>query len=119
MFKTNHQRFLKVKIKSLAAESKIIRLEERKTRYVDTEGISYCLREELYQHRVGDVRQETRSALLAYAYLRGRSLCSTEKTSTRKDYTTYSVDHRAHKIVKKFGTKEAYDNFQSWLYAMV
>lgn len=101
MFKTNHQRFLKVKIKSLAAESKIIRAEEKKSRKT--------LREELYHHRTRDVRRESRAAQLAYAYLRGKSLKDTEGREGHDD-----IDGRVGQIVKKFGTKAASDSFGSW-----
>lgn len=109
MFKENHRYFLKVKIKSLAEESRIIRLEEKKARTTK-------LLNELYEHRIKVVRRECRAALLAYAFLRAKPLCQVEP-SERRD-TDY-VDRRAHKIVKKFGTQKAYDSFKSWLYAPV
>jgi len=62
---------LKVKIKSLATEARIIRHAELKTRG--------ALREELYLHRVHVVRREARSSLIAYAIIRGKSL---EKAET-------------------------------------
>lgn len=58
--------YLKIKIKSLAAEARIIRVEERKARLPDT-------RAGLHHHRVIDVRRESRVAHLAYGFLRGRS----------------------------------------------
>lgn len=59
-------KFLKVKIKSLAEEARIIRKEELRARGYDE------LREQLYLHRIHDVRDESRATQLAYAYLRGR-----------------------------------------------
>lgn len=56
-------RFLKVKIKSLAAESRIIRQEELRSRG--------DLRNSLRLHRVNDVRHECRATLIAYNFLRG------------------------------------------------
>lgn len=109
MFKTHHQSFLKVKIKSLAEEARIIRLEEKKA-------FPNEKREQLYQHRVYDVRQESRAALLAYAYLRGRDLLQIEPNS-KESWQRHKVYKRAHKIVKKFGTQDAYDNFETWLKA--
>jgi len=67
--------FLKVKIKSLAAEAQIIRKEEvkrkgRKTNEPLAWNDIYC---DLHKHRVLNVRQEARATLLAYAYLRQRT----------------------------------------------
>lgn len=53
-----------MKIKSLAAEARIIRQEEKKRG---------PLWGSLYLHRVLEVRPEQRAALLAYAFIRGRS----------------------------------------------
>lgn len=81
---------LKIKIKSLAAEACIIRLEEQKAcgrrkcqsgvhpdykvwLYRDDE-----LRELLHRHRVDVIRWECRHSLLAYAYLRGVPYCKVE-----------------------------------------
>ena len=104
MFKEYHQRFLKVKIKSLAAESKMIRLEEKKTR--DT-----FLKSHLQSHRIWDVRRESRAAQLAYAYLRGHPLSVVEG----KAHRDFRVDKRALQIVKKFGTLEGAEKFPSWI----
>lgn len=57
---------LKVKIKSLAAESGIIRKEENKR------GHGVTLRNKLHNHRVTTVREEARYSLIAYAYMRGK-----------------------------------------------
>lgn len=59
--------YIKVKIKSLAAEAKIIRREEQKAR---AHGNSH-LRVGLADHRRGIVRHEARHAQLAYGFLRG------------------------------------------------
>jgi hypothetical protein len=77
-------RTLKIKIKSLAAEAKIIRREERKTKpqiewkemtFPNGATIRYQAGEyfELHTHRTGPVRASARHALLAYGYLRGRA----------------------------------------------
>lgn len=60
--KKDRRLFLKVKIKSLAAESKIIRKEEK---------LHPLFREELYLHRKFVVAREARATLLAYSFLRG------------------------------------------------
>lgn len=53
----------KVKIKSLAEEAKIIRIEEKKNSGWVTGG--------LRQHRIGIVRYEQRHTILAYCLMRG------------------------------------------------
>lgn len=62
---------LKIKIKSLAAEARIIRLEELRRKGGD-------VRTSLHHHRVGVVRREARLALLAYGFLRGREYTTIE-----------------------------------------
>lgn len=83
-------KFLKVKIKSLAAEARIIRHEERKSRGQ--------LRNDLAAHRKGIVRREARSSQLAYGYLRGRPYRKLEPTCHRQpDWTA------VERMVKKYG----------------
>ena len=61
--------YLKVKLKSLAAEAKIIRQEEKKAKkYKDQELLSG-----LEWHRKDTVRSAARHTLLAYAFIRGVS----------------------------------------------
>lgn len=82
--------FLKVKIKSLATEAKIIRHEERKFPTAAQakklqlrcggqreEGGIYS---QLHTHRTMDVRREARSAQLAYGIIRGRKYSQIEET---------------------------------------
>lgn len=66
---------LRVKVNSLAAEARIIRREERRTRNLN-------LREELYRHRTRDVRSHARSASLALGFVRGRQYHEMEPTAT-------------------------------------
>ena len=65
-----------MKVKSLAAEARIIRLEERKAlgRRVPDAAVYASLR----THRVCAVRREQRSSLLAYGFLRGRPYAAIE-----------------------------------------
>lgn len=107
-------KMLKVKIKSLAAEARIIRLEERRC------GKDDAARCSLHEHRVGIVRTEQRLSLLAYAFIRGRSLSSVEpKSSTPPDW------NRVGKLVEKFGTTDYYKRqeqsaaFKEWIAATV
>lgn len=65
---------LKVKIKSLAAESKIIRSECKKHRNARFGVIA----DELYTHRTWNVRRESRATNLAYAFIRGKDYKTVE-----------------------------------------
>lgn len=100
-------KMLKVKIKSLAAEARIIRLEEKRSlgRRVGP-GVFKGRREWLFlslrHHRVKDVRGEQRHSLLAYAYLRGRSYASAEGTRPREWWREPSWE-RVAELVRKFG----------------
>lgn len=69
---------LKVKIKSLAAEAAIIRLEERRAlgRKNRIDGLYFSLN----RHRRFLLRYEARSSQLAYAFLRGRPYRTTESS---------------------------------------
>lgn len=81
-----------MKIKSLAAEALIIRHAEK--RYPKE-------RAALHSHRTHDVRQEARSALLAYGFLRGRELERLERKGSRP------IDEkRVAALVKKYGDDE-------------
>jgi len=94
--------FLKIKLKSLAAEARIIRAQERKTK-----GKWNGTREALYLHRVKDVRSEARSTHLAYGYLRGRTRCQIEnKCVVEPDWK------RVEAMVKKYGALDA--KFAAW-----
>lgn len=102
---------LKIKIKSLAEEARIIRADEKK--------LSGSKRESLHIHRVIDVRQEQRSALLAYGFLRGRSYLRIE--AKRKEGKPGPNWVRIRDLIAKYGdTKqipsksEAYNLLKSW-----
>lgn len=84
---------LKVKSKSLAEESRIIRREERKL------GGPCALRAELHRHRIIDVREESRATHLAYGIVRGMAVDRIEKSTTRTDHLWGKV----RTMVKKYG----------------
>lgn len=86
--------FLKIKIMSLATEAQIIRAEERRWPRAGMQGTRF----ELAQHRRFDVRNEARSALLAYGFLRGRPYLRMEA----KCWTAPDVS-RIMEIAAKFG----------------
>lgn len=93
-------RALKVKIKSLAAEAQIIRLEERKV-LANKGRPDPLLYASLRNHRTYDVRREQRSALLAYGFLHGKKYAALEKA--RKGNTPDLA--RIRGLVEKFGAK--------------
>lgn len=94
----NRIKQLKVKIKSLAAEARIIRLETSRTKDIE-------LKNSLVIHRTGIVREEARYSQLAYAFLRGRSYASIEaKTDKELDLV------RVGKLVERFGAVCSWDN---------
>lgn len=96
---------LKVKIKSLAEEAKIIKREEKKAlskndrdKYVS-----------LYLHRIQIVRPECRSSNLAYGFLRGRPYSKLE----RKCYEAPDFRY-VKKLVDKFGQQDIPDLETPW-----
>jgi hypothetical protein len=95
--------FLKIKLKSLAAEARIIHAQERKTRgaYNDT-------RESLHRHRIDVVRRESRATHLAYGFLRGRKF----KQMERKSVVPPDWDKVAS-MVKKYGATKL-EAFETW-----
>ena len=90
--------YLKVKIKSLAEEARIIRKEERKP-HGDMNEYGYSAkRTGLHDHRVGPVRREARHALLAYGFIRGRKYRQMEaKDSSTPDWAAVK------RMVVKYG----------------
>lgn len=68
--------YLRVKVKSLAAEATIIRREERRAKG--------DLRAGLHNHRVVIVRREARASQLALAFLRGVPITVLEGNSKTK-----------------------------------
>lgn len=103
--------FLKVKVKTLAEEARIIRREERikkaQARYArakgkDDAGIGIdMVREQLYMHRKFQVRKEARCTHLAYAYLRGIPYTMLERTmKTQPNWENVA------RMVKKYGNGE-------------
>lgn len=84
---------LKIKINSLAEESRIIRKAERKTHGL--------LREELYLHRTRDVRQATRSATLAMGFIKGR-------TWEQMETSPYTLPdwNRVKTLIAKYGPRD-------------
>lgn len=92
----DNRALLRVKIKSLAEEARIIRFEEKRA------GKWEELRNRLHQHRVIDVRQEARVAHIAYGLIKGRTLERIEpKSKTEPNWK------RVHDLLKKYGSYAA------------
>jgi len=85
---------LKVKIKSLASEARIIRLEEGRARSPE-------LRYSLTEHRKGIVRYEARHSLLLYGYTHGKEYCQLEK---------YTKEDPDWKYIKKMSYRFGFVN---------
>ena len=95
--------YLKIKIMSLAAEARIIRRETK--RYPG----EHPARIGLYFHRIHDVRMESRSACLAYGFLKGRSYKQIEQSSyTKPDWK------RIEELIKKYGDGDPRDRMQKF-----
>lgn len=120
--------YLRVKIKSLAAEQAIIRHEERRhlrqgrwhlRRQHHADGaatVRYATFNSLRDHRLG-LRGEIRSALLAYGYLRGRGY-------RRIEPSAYDVPNlkRTGELVVKYGPRgvvkdTAQKDLEAWMKA--
>lgn len=101
--------YLKIKIKSLAAESRIIRFEElrlkgRRRAVADRQGDAGLVQgmgielDGLYLHRVRDVRIEARAAQVAYAFLRCKPYASIERPGSAGLRTGRVAD-----LISKYG----------------
>lgn len=89
----DRREMLRIKLKSLAAEARIIRKEEQRTHG--------ALRQELYLHRIGIVRQAARDTHIAYGLIKGRTLDQIEP----KRHSEPNWDN-IEKMLKKYGPKE-------------
>jgi hypothetical protein len=89
----DRREMLRIKLKSLAEEARIIRREERKT--------TGYLREALYLHRINDVRRAARDAHIAYGLIKGRTIEQMEPS--RKSEPNWDA---VEKMLKKYGPAE-------------
>lgn len=92
----DRRELLKIKVKSLAEEARIIRKEERKTHGV--------LRHEMWDHRTKYLRAIARDTHIAYGLIRGRTLDQIEP----KRYSEPNWD-AIDKMIKKYGPKGGID----------
>ncbi len=86
--------YLKVRIKELAEEARIIRKEELKAKA----NREYAKLNGLHDHRIRVVRPAARNAQLAYGYLRGRDYRALERNPrTEPDWKA------VRKLIAKYG----------------
>jgi hypothetical protein len=104
----DERHLLKVKIKHLAAEARIIREEERQHSGMKKWG--------LQNHRKTTVRQAARQTQFAYAVIRGRTLERTAgKYGTKISPIQRLADERAvNKMVIKYGDSDVTYNTEAW-----
>lgn len=89
----DRREMLRIKLKSLAEEARIIRKEEHRS--------WGQLRNELHLHRVGIVRKTARDTHIAYGLLKGRTIEQIEHgAKTEPDWDAIN------KMLKKYGPKD-------------
>ena len=96
---------IRVKIKSLGEEVRIIRHEERAFRKQSTDPGHRAASSVLYEHRKNHVSPEIRAAHWAYAYLQGRPYSDIEKSTKTDRVTLSSLERRASDIVYSLARK--------------
>lgn len=111
---------LKIKIKSLAAEAKIIRQEERKylkhARACESEEHAeehrFTMRS-LQSHRKGGVRSEQRCSLLAYGFLKGMPYKRMEQSCRENNKPNWDT---IEKMAIRFGAdqRDIKQRFAEW-----
>ncbi len=90
--------FLRVKIKDLAYEAKLIRIEEERA----NKAHNFTLQNQLHEHRIGRVRTAARETILAYMYLRNFPYEAIE----HKDSKSLSTDSikAIERMCRKYGS---------------
>lgn len=116
---------LKIKAKSLAAESQMIRQEELKLKRsaqwnrehqntAEAEQFNRT-RQSLYEHRTWDVRRESRATNIARAFLAGKPYSMVEQTTRSSASEMGYMQGRVQKLVKKYGTAASGEEIAAWL----
>lgn len=101
----DRREMLRVKLKSLAVEAKIIRQEEDKVRPK-----SSLLRTELREHRVGAVRKEARASSLAYGFIKGYKRTQIEVSFRQlPDVLDKELRGKVIAMVKRYGPVQGGD----------
>lgn len=117
----DRREMLRVKVKSLAEEARIIRREEQRslgrtyhTGDIDangrakqwhTGGYGGPIYKELHAHRTGELRNEARHAHLALGFIKGRALLSMEQPSTwgQQGYASPPDWDHVRRLIRKYG----------------
>jgi hypothetical protein len=86
----DRRELLKIKIKSLAAEARIIRREAQR--------VFGDYRYEMNAHRTGGMRRAARETLIAYGLIRGKTIAQMEPNAKR----LYNVD-AVQAMIRKYG----------------
>ena len=96
-------------MKELAQEARFIRFEEHKARSRNREDFW-----KLRLHRTNEVRDASRAALLAYAFLRGKPLKSVEQKTHDPDWKTKAIQKEVRRLAAKFGGKNFNLEVDEW-----
>lgn len=86
---------LKIKIKSLSEEARIIRKDENKSKKLKRPWVI----DSLHEHRIHVVRPEVRAANIAYGLLRGKTL---EQIEPNRKNIPHGLLDRVNKILDKY-----------------
>jgi len=95
---------LRIKVRNLADEAKLIRSEERKPKNAE-------LRNYMTNHRKGIVRKVARETALALAYLNGTPYAECENP-TKKGLPDFG---RIKEMVARYGTIYQVTHFEDWV----
>lgn len=96
--------FLRVKLKSLAEEARIIHIEEKRANFTR----DFELQNQLREHRLSIVRNESRKTLLAYQFLRGVPYSAVERPNSKPvDWSD------VQRMIKKYGNNKTID-LEAW-----
>ena len=98
--------FLRIKLKDLAYESKLIRIEEERA----NKAHNFTLQNQLHEHRIGKVRTAARETLLAYMYLRNFPYEAIEQPDSKP--LTKDGIKRIERMVRKYG--KVTFSFKEW-----
>lgn len=108
---------MRIKVKSLAAESAIIKKDEkaylnaaRKHKDPYRKGKAFGVYEALSEHRRHVVRRAARETLLAYGYLRGRDYRRIESKAHH-----HPRWESVYAMVKRYGSREQLRDFPNWI----
>lgn len=95
----DRRELLKIKLKSLSDEARIIRFEEQRTRQP--------LRDEMSWHRRQDVRLASRTTHLAYGLIKGKALDSIEKPKEPRSQELWKA---VKQMIQRYGPVDKSSN---------